>query len=73
MQEFYILTQHPRLGEVFRYIEAHGFSYEVHLNRTRFWVPLGRELTEFLLRYSESCPQVDKDLDVTTGLPKSNP
>ena len=72
MLEFYILTQNPRLGEVFRYIESHGFSYEVHLNRTRFWVPEGAVLTEFLLRYSECCPRVDASLDLSTGLPKSN-
>ena len=57
---------------MFQYIEAHQFQYEVHLNRTRFWVPAGRELTEFLLRFADVCPCVDDTLDVTTGLPKSN-
>ncbi len=73
MIEFYILTLNPRLPEVFHYIEQRQFHYEVHLNRTRFWVPDGLELTEFLLRFSESCPRVDSLLDLTTGLPKSNP
>lgn len=72
MQEFYILTLNPRLREVFQYIEAHEFRYEVHLNRTRFWVPEGRELTEFSLRFADVCPRVDPSLDVITGRPKSN-
>ena len=73
MRQFYILTLDPRLGEVFRYIEEHGFSYEVHLNRTRFWIPEGTILTEFLLRFSESCPAVDETMDLNSGLPKFKP
>jgi hypothetical protein len=58
MIEFYILTLSPRLTEVFAYIEQQGFEHEVHLNRTRFWVPEGPRLTDFLLRYADVCPRV---------------
>lgn len=69
-QEFYVLTLNPQVGEIFRYIQQRGFEYEVHLNRTRFWVPEGPLLTEFLLRYADSCPRLDPSLDLATGLAK---
>lgn len=69
MRQFYILTLHPNASKVFNFIIEHKLTVDVHLNRTRFWVPEGSVLTEFLLRYGDSCPQVDDDLDLTTGLP----
>lgn len=60
MREYYVLTLDPRIGDVFRWIETNELTYEVHLNRTRFWVPEGRILTEFLLRFSETCPPVEE-------------
>ena len=68
MQEFYILTLNPRISEVFHYIETHGFDYELHLNRTRFWIPEGPALTLFLLRFADCCPSVDPSVDLATGL-----
>ena len=70
LHEFYVLTRDLEFINVGRWIAHNRLQYEVHLNRTRFWVPDGRELTEFLLRFSEVCPRVDPNLDVTTGLPK---
>jgi len=69
MRQFYILTLHPNAKEVFNFIIEHKLTLDVHLNRTRFWVPDGSVLTEFLLRYGDYCPQVDDDLDLATGLP----
>jgi hypothetical protein len=60
MRQYYVLTLNPRIGEVFRWIESSGCQYEVHLNRTRFWVPEGPVLTEFLLRFSDCCPLVEE-------------
>jgi len=42
---------------------------EVHLNRSRFWVPNSSLLTEFLLRFADCCVEVDATLDLATGLP----
>lgn len=70
MREYYVLTLDSRMREVFRFIESNQLRFELHLNRTRFWVPDGPILTEFLLRFSETCPRVDPSLDLVTGLPK---
>ena len=69
MRQYYILTLDPRRCEVFEFIEYHKLTVDVHLNRTRFWVPEGSILTEFLLRFSDCCPYVDSSLDLTTGRP----
>lgn len=68
MRQYYILTLDPRAGEVINFISDHTLRIEVHLNRTRFWVPEGSVLTEFLLRFSDCCPYVDDSADLTTGL-----
>jgi hypothetical protein len=67
MKQYYVLTLDPRARLVHQFIHTHKLDCEVHLNRTRFWVPEGPVLTEFLLRFSESCPLVDSSLDLTTG------
>ena len=68
MRQYYILTLDPRASEVFNFIRDHALKVDVHLNRTRFWVPEGSVLTEFVLRFSDCCPYVDETLDLTTGL-----
>ena len=70
LAEHYILTLDPQLGPVFGYIEHHKLKTSVHLNRTRFWIPLGTPLyTDFILRFGHCCPRVDPGLDLATGLP----
>jgi hypothetical protein len=69
MRQYYILTLDPRAGEVFRFIMDHKLRVEVHLNRTRFWIPEESSvLTEFILRFSDCCPRVDDQADLATGL-----
>ena len=73
MRQYYILTLDPRCAEVFNFISDHKLAVDVHLNRTRFWVPEDSSvLTEFLLRFSDCCPYVDTCADLATGLPRSN-
>ena len=72
MRQYYILTLDPRAGQVFDFIRDHKLQVDIHLNRTRFWVPEGSILTEFLLRFADSCPYVDDSADLATGLPRSN-
>ena len=70
MRQYYILTLDPRAREVFEFITYHKLTVEVHLNRTRFWIPNdSSQLTEFLLRFSDCCPLVDESLDLITGRP----
>ncbi len=71
MREYYILTLDPRVHEVFTWIETNQLDYEVHLNRTRFWIDeTTKTHTEFQLRFSDCCGRVDDSLDRLTGLPK---
>jgi hypothetical protein len=73
MRQYYILTLDPRAAEVFNFIRDHNLTLEVHLNRTRFWIPEDSSvLTEFVLRFSDCCPYVDTSADMATGLPISN-
>jgi hypothetical protein len=68
MLEYYILTLDPNMGQVFGFIELHDLQFEMHLNRTRFWIdPDSALYTEFCLRYSHCCPPVDPTLDLATG------
>jgi len=67
MRQYYILTLDPRASEVFNFIREHALTIEVHLNRTRFWVPDGIELTEFILRFGDVCAPVDPQENRATG------
>jgi hypothetical protein len=70
MRHYYILNMDPRAGEVFNFIREHQLAVEVHLNRTRLWIPEDSSvLTEFLLRFSDCCPYVDASADLATGRP----
>ena len=69
MRHYYVYTLEPRASEVFAFIQQHSLHYELHLTRTRFWVPMGPLLTEFVLRFSECAFLVDEGLDLATGLP----
>jgi hypothetical protein len=58
MQEYYILTLDVNAKTVLNWVFDNNLKYEAHLNRTRFWVPEGRIMTEFQLRFSDCCPRV---------------
>jgi hypothetical protein len=63
-RQYYVLTQNPRCAEVFAFISQHKLQVEVHINRTRFWVPIETSIyTEFVLRFSDCCPLVLEDPD----------
>jgi hypothetical protein len=64
MRQHYILTLDPRALEVFRFIDHYELKREVHLNRTRFWIPDDSPaLVEFALRFLDTCPEVTEDPD----------
>ena len=73
MREYYVLTMHPDAREVLAWVFDNALQHEVHLNRTRFWVPTDSSLnTYFQLWLAESCGVVDAGADLATGLPILN-
>jgi hypothetical protein len=68
-RQYYILNRDPRSAEVFAFVSQHKLAVEVHLMRTRFWVPVETSIyTEFALRFSDCCPEVlESPLDYTLG------
>ena len=68
MRQYYVLNSSPQLKTVFEFIQRHTLEHQVHLHRTRFWVPTDSPAyTEFALRLADHCPSVDPTLDLLTG------
>ena len=59
IKQFAVFSSDPNLELALLFIEQHNLAHEVHLNRTRFWIPEGAILTEFYLRFDTF--QVVKD------------
>jgi hypothetical protein len=59
MHQYSVLTRDRHYIQVGQWIAHNGITHEVHLNRTRFWIPEGPLLTEFLLRWADVCDPVD--------------
>jgi hypothetical protein len=51
VKHFAVFSSDPNLERALEFIEQHSLRHEIHLNRTRFWVPEGPILTEFYLRF----------------------
>ena len=66
MPQFAMLNQDPKLRDLLEFIQQHDLKHELHLNRTRFWIPEGPVLTEFLLRFDNYHVVTDLE-DLTTG------
>ena len=60
MKQYFVLTRDPQFIDVADWITENDIKYEMHLNRTRFWVPDGTTTTEFLLRFIHCCAEVDE-------------
>lgn len=58
MKQYCVYTQNPQFLDIARWLTANQVKFEPHLNRTRFWVPEGALLTEFLLKWQDVCPHV---------------
>lgn len=64
MIQYYVLNSSPLARDVFEFIRKRELTCEVHLNRTRFWIdPHSEALTEFALRFKDSCPPVQDDVE----------
>lgn len=66
LTQFSILTRDPDFAKTLDFIRQHSLKHEVHINRTRFWIPPGTVLTEFYLRFS-TYHIVSEDEDLVTG------
>ena len=52
MKQFAVFnSDRTNLERAIEFIQQHNLAHELHLNRTRFWVPEGAILTEFYLRF----------------------
>jgi hypothetical protein len=52
MKQFAVFnSDRTNLERAIEFIQQHALQHELHLNRTRFWVPEGAILTEFYLRF----------------------
>jgi len=55
-KQYAVLMRDPSAVAVLEWITQHDLVYEVHLNRTRFWVPTNTAIyTEFALRWADVC------------------
>ena len=55
-EQYAVLNQHVNAIAILEWIQTHDLLYEIHLNRTRFWVPINTPLyTEFALRWADTC------------------
>ena len=66
MLQFALANQDPKLRDLFAFIQQHDLKHELHLNRTRFWIPEGPVLTEFYLRFDNYHVVSDHE-DLATG------
>lgn len=61
MHQFFVLTRDTEFITIGRWLAHNRIQCEYHLNRTRFWIPEGPLLTEFLLRWGDRCPPVETE------------
>lgn len=68
LYQFAVYTKDSEFLNVIRWIKTNQIRFEAHLNRTRFWIPEGPELMEFLLTWGHACPRVDHETDHNLGV-----
>jgi hypothetical protein len=67
MNQYCVYTVCEKFDDVCKYISENKLAYEIHLNRTRFWIPESLH-TEFLKQWGHVCKYVHPDEDVVTGM-----
>lgn len=60
IKQYAVYTLDPTFLKVYTWLVENEIKMEPHLNRTRFWIIEGPLLTEFLLRWGQSCPPVEE-------------
>lgn len=66
--QFAVYTRSDEFVEIIDWLRQNNIRTEVHLNRTRFWIPYSPELLEFLLTWASVCPRVDDEVDHALGV-----
>ena len=59
-------THQSEFREVVSWVNSRDWEFEVHLARTRFWVPHDAHV-EFVLRWGAVCKNVDHETDHALG------
>ena len=59
-------TQDSQFREVVKWVIARGYEMDMHINRTRFWIPYDAHV-EFILRWGAVCTNVDHETDHAVG------
>lgn len=67
MKQYCILTSSEHYVDLVSWAKGKGLRLEIHLNRTRFWVPAGPLHTEYVLRWYHCTSQVQDNEDLATG------
>ena len=65
--QYCVYTNQPEFKPVLGWCRHNNILVEVHLARSRFWIPKGRLHVEFLLRWGSTCPNVDHETDHSLG------
>jgi hypothetical protein len=67
--QYSILSRSSQFVSVLYFLHSNGLEYELHLNRTRFWINHNsRAHTLLMLRYGEHIHCVDHEQDYSLGI-----
>jgi hypothetical protein len=67
MIQYCVFTRDPEFLKVSKWLSANWIPFEVHLNRTRFWVQEGEQHMKFLQTWGHVCTPVYDDENLVTG------
>lgn len=57
--QYAVYTSHPQFTPLVEWVRNNNLAHEIHLNRTRFWLPKNSTLyTEFMLRWYHCASEV---------------
>ena len=58
MRHYAVYTSQKCLRQVLAFVREHALRYEIHMVRTRVWIPEGELLTLFLLQFGHCCEEL---------------
>ena len=65
IKHYAVYTRDPDYVRIIRMLRRLGFRFEIHVNRTRFWVP---DTSKYNAFFALRCVEVPDDEDTRTGL-----
>ena len=60
-----VYTRDPDYVRIMRIVQRLGFKFEIHVMRTRFWVPIDSKYNSL---FAVRCVEVSDEVDHSTGL-----